>query len=254
VSRDDTPATPERSAYGAGRTVPAPAPRRPSQAIGRITPVKVPAPPQQAPAQAQGHAQVREDATPPVLRVPPPRPPVVHPSTAPVLATMPPPFTIRCAQLLWVVGIALGGFIAVYLFVIRQTQLPLIADVVRTVTVGRPEETYEAAADIIFWIFFGATVVVVLAQITLLVSFMGRRRRIRWWQLATWVIMVGLLLFSRELVAVGDRGAVLFPLLAIWCGVVLLALICSILPPSITWSARQYDLRPGPTGPSHADL
>ncbi len=210
----------------------------------------VPAPPQAAP----GQAQPQKDSAPAVLRVPPPRPPVVHPSTAPVIATMPPPFAVRCAQLLWVVGIALGGFIAVYLFVIRETQLPLIADVVRAVTEGRPEETYESAADIIFWIFFTAIVLVVLMQITLLVSFMGRRRRIRWWQLATFLIMVCLLLFSRELVAVGERGSVLFPLLAIWCGIVLLALICSVLPPAMTWSARQYDLRPGPTGPLHSDL
>ena len=250
MSDDDKKPVPAHGPHGAGRTVPAPAPRRPSQAIGRITPVAVPAPPQQAP----GQAQPQKDPAPAVLRVPPPRPPVVHPSTAPVIATIPPPLAVRCSQLLWVVGIALGGFIAVYLFVIRETQLPLIADVVRAVTDGRPEETYEAAADIVFWIFFAATVLIVLAQITLLVSFMGRRRRIRWWQFATWLLMVALLLFSRELVAIGERGSVLYPLFAIWCGIVLLALICSILPPAMTWSARQYDLRPGPTGPSHADL
>lgn len=184
----------------------------------------------------------------------PARPPVSRVSTAPVIVKIPPPFSVRLAQFLWIVAIAVAGFTAVYLFVIRQTQLPLIADIVRGVVPRRPEATYASAADIVFWCFFGALVAVVLAQITLLVSFMGRRPRIRWWQFATLVVQLVLLVLSAELIALGDRGEVLLPLLAIQCGLVALALLSSILPNAIAWSARQHDLRPAPEAPAASDF
>lgn len=177
-------------------------------------------------------------------RTAPARPPVVRPTTAPIIATLPPPASVRLAQFFWIVAIAIGGFITVYFFIIREDQLPLIAERVEGVVEGRPDETYTSAADVVFWIFFTALVIVVLAQIVLVVSFMGRRRRVRWWQFGTLVVLLCLLGLSGELVAVGDRGAVLLPLLALQCGLVALALLCSVLPRAIAWSARQYDLRP----------
>lgn len=185
-------------------------------------------------------------------RTVPERPLVVRPTTAPIIANVPPPASIRVSQFFWILAIAIGGFVAVYSFIIRSDQLPLIADRVEAVTEGRTDATYASAADIVFWVFFTTLVIIVLAQIVLLVSFMGRRRRIRWWQFATWMLSLCLLLVSRELVAVGDRGEVLFPLLALLCGLVAIALLFSVLPKAITWSARQYDLRPvsGPVGGS----
>lgn len=187
-------------------------------------------------------------------RAAPERPPVVRPNTAPVVVKVPPPFSVRLAQFFWILGIAVGGFTIVYFFVIRETQLPLIADVMRGVVEGRSDETYESAADIVFWVFFATMVVVTLAQITLLVSFMARRPHIRWWQFATWGLQVALLVLSAELVALGERGQALRPLLIVWCAVVLLALGCSILPKAIDWSARQHDVRAGPVPPAGADF
>ena len=136
----------------------------------------------------------------------------------------------------------------VYLFVIRQEQLPLIADVARGVTEGRSDETYDSAADIVFWVIFGLVVAMLLVQITLLVSFMSRRPHVRWWQLATWGVQVIVLLLSMEWVAIGDRGEPLRLLFAAQAGLVLLALIASVFPKAIAWSARQHDVRRGHDG------
>lgn len=176
----------------------------------------------------------------------PERPPVANPNAAPVLVKLTPPFSVRASQFLWILSFAAGGSAVVYFFVIRQTQLPLIADVVRGVSGGRAEQTYETAADVVFWIVFGVMVAALLAQITLLVSFMSRRPKVRWWQLATFVVQVILLLLSTELVAIGERGEPLQLLFAAQCGLVLLALLCSVLPGAIAWSARQHDIRRGP--------
>ena len=166
----------------------------------------------------------------------------------PVLVKMTPPFSVRMSQLFWIVSFAVGGFSIVYLFIIRQEQLPLIAERVRGVAEGRSDETYDTAADIVFWIVFGVMVAVLLFQIALLVSFMSRRPRVRWWQLATLGIQIILLLLSMEWVAVGDRGQSLLFLLAAQAGLVLLALLCSTLPKAITWSSRQHDIRRGHEG------
>ena len=161
---------------------------------------------------------------------------------------MTPPLSVRMSQLFWIVSFAVGGFTAVYYFIIRQEQLPLMADKVRAVAEGRSDETYDAAADILFWIVFGVMVAVLLIQITLLVSFMGRRPHVRWWQLATLGLQIILLLLSMEWVAIGDRAQSLVFLLAAQAGLVLLALLCSTMPKAITWSARQHDVRRGHEG------
>jgi hypothetical protein len=162
-----------------------------------------------------------------------------------VLVKVTPPFSIRMSQLFWILSFAIGGFTAIYFFIIRQEQLPLIADHVREVAEGRSDETYDAAADIVFWIVFGVMVGVLLIQITLLVSFMSRRPRVRWWQLATLGIQVILLLLSTEWVAIGERRDSLLFLLAAQAGLVLIALLCSTMPKAIAWSARQHDVRRG---------
>ncbi|MFD4420535.1 hypothetical protein ACFWN7_03395 [Agromyces sp. NPDC058484] len=176
----------------------------------------------------------------------PERPPVANPNAAPVLVKLTPPFSVRMSQFCWILSFAVGGFTAVYFFLIRQDQLPLIADVVRGVSEGRSDETYETAADIVFWVVFGLLVAVLLTQITLLVSFMSRRPNIRWWQLGTLVVQLAVLLLSLELVAIGEQGRQLRLLLAAECGLVLLALLWSVLPGAMAWTARQHDIRRGP--------
>ena len=179
----------------------------------------------------------------PVDRRAPARPPTASPNAAPVLVKLTPPFSVRMSQLFWILSFAVGGFTAVFFFIIRKEQLPLISDLVRTVSEGRSDQTYDAAADIVFWIVFGVMVAVLLAQITLLVSFMSRRPHVRWWQLATLGVQVLLLLLSTEWVALGERRESLLLLLAAQAGLVLVALLFSTLPGAIAWSARQHDVR-----------
>jgi hypothetical protein len=149
------------------------------------------------------------------------------------------------AQLFWILSFAVGGFTAIFFFIIREEQLPLIAESVRGVVEGRSDETYDTAADIVFWIVFGALVAILLIQITLLVSFMSRRPKIRWWQLATLGLQLVLLMLSTEWVALGERRESLLLLLAGQAGLVLLALLCSIMPKAMAWTARQHDVRRG---------
>lgn len=184
----------------------------------------------------------------------PARPPLANPNAAPVVVKVPPPFSIRVSQLLWIVSFALGGFTAVYLFVIRKDLLPLITESAKTVTAGRSEQAYETAADIVFWVVFGALIAVLLLQITLLVSFMGRRPQVRWWQLLTFAVLALLVVLSPEWVALGSQGEPLQPLLAAQAALVLLALLSSVLPKGIAWSARRVDVRRGPEGPGAAGL
>lgn len=184
----------------------------------------------------------------------PARPPLSNPNAAPVLVKATPPFSIRLTQLLWILSFGVGAFNVVYLFVIRQELLPLIADRAETVTAGRSQQAYESAADIVFWVVFGMLVAVVLAQITLLVSFMSRRPQVRWWQLLTLALLSLVVVLSPGWVAQGPQGAPLQPLLAAQAALVLLALLISILPPALGWSARRFDVRRGPQGPARADL
>jgi hypothetical protein len=161
---------------------------------------------------------------------------------------MTPPFSVRMSQLFWILSFAVGGFTAIYFFIIRQDQLPLIAESVRGIVEGRSDETYDTAADIVFWIVFGTMVAILLIQITLLVSFMSRRPKIRWWQLATFGLQLVLLMLSMEWVALGERRESLLLLLAGQAGLVLLALLCSIMPKAMAWTARQIDVRRGHEG------
>lgn len=184
----------------------------------------------------------------------PSRPPLANPNAAPVLVKIAPPFSIRLTQFLWLLSFAVGGFCAVYLFVIRQKLLPLITETAKGVTEGRSEQTYESAADIVFWIVFGTLVGLLLVQITLLVSFMARRPQVRWWQLLTLALLALLAVLSPEWVAQGAEGAPLRPLLAAQAALVLLALLISVLPRAGAWSARRFDVRRGPQGPGGGDL
>lgn len=178
----------------------------------------------------------------------PERPPLASPHAPPVVVKVPPPFSVRLSLLLWVLSFATGAFAVIYLFIIRKDLLPLIAEVAEGVVGGRSEATYESAADIVFWVFFGAAVTVLGVQITLLVSFMGRRSGVRWWQLATLAALALLVLISPEWVALGSQGAVLQPIVAAQAGLVLLALLVSTLPGAIAWSARRVDVRRGLQG------
>jgi hypothetical protein len=161
---------------------------------------------------------------------------------------MTPPFSVRMSQLFWILSFAIGGFTAIYYFILRQELLPLISERVRQVAEGRSDETYDAAADITFWIVFGAMIAILLIQITLLVSFMSRRPKIRWWQLATFGLQLVLLMLSTEWVALGERRESILFLLAVQAGLVLLALLCAVMPKAIAWTARRHDIRRGHEG------
>lgn len=192
--------------------------------------------------------------TPYGSRALPTRPSLANRNVAPVMYKATPPFSVRLSQFFWILSFGVGGFTAVYLFVIRQDLLPLITETAKTVTEGRSEQTYETAADIVFWVVFGSMIALLLMQITLLVSFMGRRPQVRWWQLLTLALLALLVVLSPEWVARGSQGAPLQPLLAAQAALVLLALLSSILPKAIAWSARRVDVRRGPEGSGGSDL
>lgn len=175
-------------------------------------------------------------------KAPPQRPPLHNPNTAPVLTKLTPPFSVRVSELCWILSFFAGGFAVVYFFVIRKEQLPLISDAVRTVDATRSDQTYSTASDIIFWSVFGVMVAMLLLQITLLVSFMARRPQMRWWQLLTWVVQVATLAVSLDIALTGERAAPLRLILAAQCGLVLLALLASVMPKALAWSARQHDV------------
>lgn len=181
----------------------------------------------------------------PPAREAPARPPTASPNAAPVLVKVTPPFSVRMCQLFWILSFALGGFTTVFFFIIRQELLPLISDRVRRVVEGRSDETYDAAADIVFWIIFGLMVTILLVQITLLVSFMSRRPKVRWWQLSTLGLQLILFMLSTEWVALGERRESLLLLLAAQTGLVVLALLFSVLPKAMAWTARRHDVRRG---------
>lgn len=207
-------------------------------------------PQNQPQGQSRGSAPRRDSSSAAPKREAPARPPLANPNAPPVLVKRTPPAEIRFSQFFWILSFAVGAFTAVYLFVIRETQLPLIADVIRDVAEGRSDETYDTGADILFWVVFGGIVGLLLIQITLLVSFMGRRPNVRWWQLATLILQVLLLLLSLELVAVGSNGQSLRLLMLAQCGLVTFALLSAVLPRAMAWTARQHDIRRGPEGPS----
>lgn len=161
---------------------------------------------------------------------------------------------MRLSQLLWVLSFVAGGFAVVYYTIIREDQLPLIAEAIRGVDATRSDDVYTSAADIVYWSGFAIMVTILLIQITLLVSFMSRREGIRWWQLATLIVQALLFALTLELVAGGEKGVLLRQLLAGQCGLVLLALLISTFPAAIHWTARQHDVRRGLVGSSATDL
>lgn len=234
---------PERAA--ARRPVPPSAPPPPpgAQPIGRVPVASVPASevhpaqpaPQESPQRGRGTPLPRREA--------PERPPTTSPNAAPVLTKLPPPFTVRVSQFLWVMSLLAGGIAVVYLFVIREDQVPLIADVVRTVAEGRSDETYTAAADIIFWSVFGLAVGLLLWQIVLLVSFSNRKPNVRWWQLATVAAQILLFLLSLEIIAVGDNGPLVRQVFLAQWGIALVALLFSTFRGALQWTARRHDIR-----------
>jgi hypothetical protein len=150
---------------------------------------------------------------------------------------------VRVSQFLWVMSLLAGGIAVVYLFVIREDQLPFIADVVRGVAEGRSDETYDAAADIIYWSVFGIAVGLLLWQIVLLVSFSNRKPHVRWWQLATVILQILLFLLSLEVVAVGDNGPLVRQVLLAQWGLALVALLFSTFRGALQWTARRHDVR-----------
>lgn len=213
------------------------------RAVARVPPARVPA------------DQVA-DAAPPKYgaRQAPARPSVLSPNSAPVLYKATPPFSVRVSQLLWILSFTVGAFTTVYFFVIRKQLLPEIAAAAKKVVSGRETATYDSAADILFWVVFAIIVVALFAQIMLLVSFMARRPQVRWWQFATFIFQALLVLLSPEWVALGPQGEVIQPILTAQAALVLLALLFSVLPGAIRWSARRNDIRRGPEVTGTADL
>lgn len=234
---------PERAA--ARRPVPPSAPPPPpgAQPIGRVPVARVPASEVHPAHPAPQESPQRGRGTPPPRREAPERPPTTSPNAAPVLTKLPPPFTVRVSQFLWVMSLLAGGIAVVYLFVIREDQVPLIADVVRTVAEGRSDETYTAAADIIFWSVFGLAVGLLLWQIVLLVSFSNRKPNVRWWQLATVAAQILLFLLSLEIIAVGDNGPLVRQVFLAQWGIALVALLFSTFRGALQWTARRHDIR-----------
>lgn len=180
----------------------------------------------------------------------PERPSLRSANLPPVLVKQPPPVSVRLSQLLWAFSFVVGAVGIVYFFIVRVDQLPLIVDFIRLVDSTRSDETYTAAADIVFWSAFGVMVTLLLIQITLLVSFMSRRSGIRWWQLATLLLQAALFALMTEMLGGGEHVTSLRQVMIGQCGLVLLALISSILPGAISWTARQHDVRRGTMGGS----
>ncbi len=165
-----------------------------------------------------------------------------------------PPFEVRLSQFFWIISFAVGAFAVVFLFIIREELLPLIEEVARAVTDGRSDATYTSAADILFWIVFGTLVTVLLLQITLMVSFTSRRPNVRWWQFGTLALLALLVVLSPEWVALGTQGSQFQTMIAAEAALVVLALLCSILPRAMSWSARRVDVRRSAAGPPRADI
>lgn len=176
-------------------------------------------------------------------RAAPARPSLSDKPAAPVLVSLPAPVSVRLSQLCWVLSLAIGAVAIIYVFVIRQQQLPDIVAVIQGVDESRAEATYQTAADILYWSVFGAMVLVLLLQIVYLVSFSNRRPHARWWLLGTVLVQSGVLLVCREMIAVGDRGVPLEQAMLVQLGLAVLALAWAALPGALRWTARRHDVR-----------
>lgn len=179
----------------------------------------------------------------------PARPSLRSDNQAPVLVKEPPPLAVRLSQFLWVVSFLVGAVAIVYFFIVREDHLATIVDVIKAVDDSRPDDTYDVAADLVFWSAFAVMVGILLTQITLLVSFMNRRAGTRWWQFATLLVQAGLYALFLEAVGQGEQGEQLRRLMIGQTGLVALALLSSTLRPALTWTARQHDVRRGGFGP-----
>lgn len=198
-----------------------------------------------------------EDRAAPQLRTTrtqPERPTLTTANHAPVVAQLPPPVSVRISQLLWILALAVGAFAVAYAFIIREDQLEVISDRVRTVNPNRADETVTTTADILYWSLFGALVAVVLLQLVFLVSFMNRRRRARWWLLATLLLLGAIAVVGVEFVGVGTTADPMRMILLLQAGLAVLALLVGLLPPAIRWTARGIDVRRGPTAAAGPDF
>lgn len=180
----------------------------------------------------------------------PQRPSLADKEAPPVLVKVRPPFLVALSRVLWIASLAAGAAAVIYMFVIRQAQLPEIADRVRAVDGSRQDATYTTAADILFWTVFTPAVVVILLQIMLQVSFANRRPNVRWWQFGSLMFAGGVFLLAREIIAFGERGAPLEQIMLVQLGLAVLGLLVSALPPALAWTARKHDVRRGPVAPS----
>lgn len=172
----------------------------------------------------------------------PERPSLRDKPGAPVIVALPAPLVVRIAQTAWILSLLAGAFAVVYAFIIRVAQLPDIAEAIRGVDGSRAAETYDTAADILFWSVFGTVIALTLVQLTFIVSFSNRRPRMRWWLFGTLVVQCGVLLLTRELVAIGERGQPLVLGLVAQIGLGTIALLVSLLPPALRWTARRHDV------------
>lgn len=184
----------------------------------------------------------------------PARPSLRSDNAPPVLVKEPPPFVVRVSQLLWVLSFAAGATAIVYLFVVRKDHLPSIVDAIRAVDGTRQDHVYTDAADIVYWLVFGLLVTLVLVQITQLVSFMGRKPGLRWWQLGTLLLQAALYALALEVVGDGEQGEHLRRMLLLQCGLATLALLASSFRSALTWTARRHDIRRGLVGGGGAEV
>lgn len=189
-----------------------------------------------------GSDVARTPHDPPAPSRAPERPTLRDKPGAPVIVAQSAPVVVRLAQTAWILSLLAGAFAVVYAFVIRTAQLPAIADAIRGVDDSRAAPTYESAADILFWSVFGAIIAATLLQLTFLVSFSNRKPHLRWWMLGIIVVQLGILLLTRELVAIGERGEPLALILLAQIGLGILGLLLSLLPPALRWSARRHDV------------
>ena len=188
-----------------------------------------------------------EPARPPSAnaRALPPRPSLANKTAAPVIVKLPAPFAVRVSQFFWILSLIAGSAAVVYLFVIRETQLPDIVSLIKGVDESRADETYTLAADIVYWTAFGLLVAIVALHIVFQVSFASRRPNVRWWMFGSLVVLAGVYVVARELIAMGDRGLPLERLLQAQLACAIVGLLFSVLPPALRWTARRHDVRPG---------
>lgn len=175
----------------------------------------------------------------------PPRPALTGKESAPIIVKRPPPVSVGIAVIILVLSLVAGAVGVVYLFIIRETQLAEIVDAIKAVDSERADETYQLAADIIYWALFGGLAAIMLMQITFIVSFTNRRTRARWMIFASLLVLTALYVPAHEVVAVGERGAPLQQVLLLQLALGALGLAITLLPPALQWTARRHDVRGG---------